>query len=483
MEQEENLTEDVLSINVDFRKSPYLQLAKHATGFLGTFMLTLAAYQRGLQVSFLFDTERVQSDDPDYGVVQVGRSFAISDSQRTYRFSSTAGFFTTEYAKIVSYRKDTQKFIYNELGLPTPSGVLSSKETLSNDLIDLSNKGIVRFVIKPVDGSLARDTFVNKTEEEIRVLALKYPHEKFMLEEFVVGPEYRFTVVNDNCVAVFERKPPFIIGDGKSTVLELVNQKNQSRKNNPFLSSKPIDLVKLTSTEQIEDLCRHVPDLGAFLFLSDLQRVGVGGEPWDVSKEMPQVFKDMAILACRGIKAKNVGVDIIIGSLEDEKSARILEANVRHHIEGHSFCENNKVWDNRIADSIIDMYFPDSMSSGRDQKAVFDHFKVRRALQTQCFSGLHLPKLHADWVTWHFKIGTTPEHKSIRRAILPETAKLGLYVTEVMEDDGSICLVITGPAKVYEVFLNRTGIIRSLVLADEIVSLLGDEKTNLNVIS
>ncbi|MCR9140340.1 MAG: hypothetical protein NXI27_30530 [Alphaproteobacteria bacterium] len=455
---------------VNFRQSPYLQLAQHARGFLGTYLVTLAAYQRGLQVSFLYDAENVRGEGDTGSDMQVGRSFALSDGNKVFRFSSTSGPFTTEFSKRVTYHKHTQKALYKENGVPVPVGMLTSKTTVKADLDKLkADFCATRFVVKPYDGSLARDTYIDQTADEVLALAKNFPADKFMLEEFVSGPEYRFTVVDGHCVGVFERRAPHVVGDGRATVEQLIEQKNKVRENNPFLSPKPIDANKLFDDEEHRNhVLSRIPENEEVVTLSNLQRVGAGGEPWDMSEEMPQAFKDIAIAVCDSIRARNAGIDIIIGSLDDVGSARVLEANIRHHIEGHSFCENKTVWDNSIAEAIIDMYFPETKNVTRHGKAVFDHSKIRRALQAQCFSAMHLPKLDEYWVAWHFFIGVTPAHKAIRKAVLPTIAELGIYMSEVRVDEETSCMTLTAPAPDFEKFMQKTGILRSLALADEI---------------
>jgi cyanophycin synthetase len=463
------------NVKIDFRKSPYLELAHSAKGFLGTYMVALAAFQRGLQVSFLYDAEHVKTssnEDSVEGEMQVGRSFAVSNGSKVYRFNSSSGIMTSEFAKKVTYRKDSQKKLYLENHIPVPLGKLSNKTSVSNDLKNMVTEGNVKsFVIKPFNGSLARDTYVDKSYDEILEIASNFPSEEFMIEEFISGPEYRFTVVNNKCVGVFERKPPHVIGDGKKTIEQLIEEKNQVRLKNPFLKSKLIDLTKYYECElQRNEVGNLIPDAGEEYILCDLQQVGVGGETWDVMEEMPTCFKEIAIKVCNIINAGNAGIDIIISSLDDVNSARVLEANIRHHIEGHTFAENKEVWDNDIAEALIDMYFPETIENQRSSVAVFDHRIVRKALQFQAFSALHLPKIDNDWVSWHFYMGNTQLHGSLKKSIMPEIAKFGMFCCETNIDQNHQCLSISGNAVSFEKFLATTEILKSLKLIEEIGS-------------
>ncbi len=460
--------EDIQSEQIiNFRDDPYRQFAMRAKGFLGTYLIALAAYQRGLQVTFLYDTEKVKSSDKISTEVQVGRNFALSDGKSVYRFSSSSGPFTSNFAKNVTQRKDTQKILYQKVGIPVPVGFLSSKTDLDRHLSEIEEQsGASKFVIKPYNGSLARDTYVNLTRDEASSIGRDFPYEELMLEEFVSGPEYRFTVVNGKCVGVFERRAPHVVGDGVQTVEQLVEEKNSERMRNPFLVGKYISILHMNAEDK-----NAVVELGQQFQLSDLQRVGAGGDPWDVTDVMPQVYKDIAVKATSVIQSGSAGVDIIIGDLADPASARVLEANVRHHIEGHSFCVNKEVWDNRVAEAIVEMYFPEARFRQTAHLAIFDHRNVCRALQTQSFAALHLPRIEEDWLAWNFFFGKTDVHKQIRKYIVPILGSYGLNCNEVQINRDRSCLNIVGPAVSYEGFLKETNLVEALRLADEIGSI------------
>ena len=48
-----------------------------------------------------------------------------------------------------------------------------------------------------------------------------------MVEKFLAGKDYRVLVVNNQVIAVSERMPVHVVGDGKHTVKELVDILNQ----------------------------------------------------------------------------------------------------------------------------------------------------------------------------------------------------------------------------------------------------------------
>lgn len=457
---------------VDFKREPFRQLAMNSRGYKAAFLICLAAMQRGLQISFLYDSERVSAGaNSDKDSVQVGRSFAISSNDRVVRFNNSLGPNTSKAASEITARKHIAKKYFAKAGVPTPLGDKLNKHEYRDFIKQLKAKQPnMKFVIKPFNGSLARDTYVNLTVDQLSDIVEEFPHDEFLIEEFISGPEYRFTVVNHECVGVFERLPASIVGNGSDTVEDLVKLENTKREQNPFLAGSLINLQKLVDVGEFPmSEIKKIPKLNESVLLTSLQRVGMGGSPRDLTDKMDSAFKTIAVDACRAVDAPNGGVDIIIPNLDDFESARVLEVNVRHHIEGHSFCENKEIWDNSVAEKIIDMYFPETENNEKNHKAVFDVEVVRNALQTQAFTAIHLPRVGQDWTVEHFVFDLSNKiHAALWDYVKPEIGSVGGNVTKLKFNKDLLYVVLCAPNSAYELFAERTKIHNSLSLAQEI---------------
>lgn len=88
-----------------------------------------------------------------------------------------------------------------------------------------------KVVVKPLTGSHGRGVTVEvDNEKELREafrIASAYD-EQILIEEYIVGRQYRICVVDGKMVAAAERIPAYVIGDGKHTVSELVEIVNQN---------------------------------------------------------------------------------------------------------------------------------------------------------------------------------------------------------------------------------------------------------------
>ncbi len=99
-------------------------------------------------------------------------------------------------------------------------------------------------VAKPKKESFGRGVILNisnKTElkKASNLLLKKYP--SFLLEEQCFGEDYRIVVLDHQVIGLVKREPPFIIGDGKSTIESLASSIKKFRidqESNLVLSSQ-----------------------------------------------------------------------------------------------------------------------------------------------------------------------------------------------------------------------------------------------------
>lgn len=67
---------------------------------------------------------------------------------------------------------------------------------------------------------------VNNREDFAKAVEIAFREDKeIMVEDYLVGTEYRFFVLGEETLAVLLRVPANVVGDGIHTVAELVAQK------------------------------------------------------------------------------------------------------------------------------------------------------------------------------------------------------------------------------------------------------------------
>ena len=258
--------------------------------------------------------------DLKYEILDESRSFikVYNEDKEEYIYQATKTSKDVSTFPFITDNKELVKNILRENNFNTPDGIILEKkftkkeiDYLINPYIDKSvvvkpnttNKGIgITVFEKPVSQKDLKDAIKN---------AFKYDS-KVIVEEFKKGLEYRFLVIGDECVCVLHRRSASVIGDGKSTINDLIKNKNAE----PWhgLSGRLItidDGLKKILKRQKYSL-KSIPEKDKRVFLRDNSNCSTGGESIDITEEVPDEFKRVAVKAAKLFNAKICGVDILI---------------------------------------------------------------------------------------------------------------------------------------------------------------------------
>ena len=176
------------------------------------------------------------------------------------------------------------------------------------------------------------------------------------MEPFIKGKEYRFLVIGEETAAVLHRVPANVIGDGKSTISQLIAQKNldplRGKGYKTPLEKIEIDEnMKLFLQQQQITVDTVLPE-GKLQYLRENSNISTGGDSIDVTDSTPQVFKEIAVKAAKAMGAQICGADIMIEDIQYELSPyAIIELNFNPAIHIHSFPYKGK--ERNIAYKII----------------------------------------------------------------------------------------------------------------------------------
>jgi len=196
-----------------------------------------------------------------------------------------------------------------------------------------------------------------------RALAIAFKHDKTVLvEDFVSGKEYRFLVIGDEVVGVLRRVPANVEGDGKKTIRQLVEEKN----NTPLRGEghkTPLEKIKLGEIEEMYLQSQgkdfdYVPEKGEIVFLRENSNISTGGDSIDYTDEVHESYKAMALKAAKAVGAAITGVDMIIEDIAvplNENNYAIIELNFNPAMYMH--CYPYKGRDRKAGDKVLDLLF------------------------------------------------------------------------------------------------------------------------------
>lgn len=248
---------------------------------------------------------------------------------------------------LVMENKAITKKVLKENGVSVPKGdIYTSFENAMDDYARYKNKKIV---IKPNNtnfglGITIIDSNFN-TNDYRKGLDLAFSYDKTVLiEEFFPGNEYRFTVIGGEVAGILQRVPANVTGDGKSTILKLVEKKNESPLRDKGYKT-PLEKLKVEDEEifylSAQGLTpESIPKKNEKVFLRENSNISTGGDSIDFTDLIPQGYKDEAIRASRAVGAVITGVDMIINDINEEwtpENSTIIELNFNPAIHIHCY--------------------------------------------------------------------------------------------------------------------------------------------------
>ena len=209
-------------------------------------------------------------------------------------------------------------------------------------------------------GVTDRDDFAKAVEIAFR------EDKEIMVEDYLLGTEYRFFVLGDQTLAVLLRVPANVIGDGVHTVAELVAAKNDHPLRGDG-SRTPLKKIALGDIEQLQLkeqglTVDSIPAKDQLVQLRANSNISTGGDSIDMTDEMHASYKEIAVGISKAMGAAVCGVDLIIPDLKQpaEPSLRswgVIEANFNPMMMMHIFPFSGQ--SRRLTMNVIKMLFPE----------------------------------------------------------------------------------------------------------------------------
>lgn len=290
---------------------------------------------------------------------------AEGESGAALGFHCSTGPATTRYGIQVAEDKHVTKSLLEAAGVPVPRGA-SFRPDQRGPAVDYASHLGFPVVIKPLagKGGAQVQTDLRSAEEVRQALEVVYDagHPAALVEEHVLGRDYRFLVVGEEVVSVVERTGAKVIGDGASTVAELVVIENSHRQENPHLRSRPIllgdEAQRLLAAQGFHP--DSVPCVGQEVRLSSAANLGLGGHGTEVLDETHPSLCDLAKRAARAIPGlEHVGVDVLAPD---------------HAMPGGAICEVNAF------PGLGAHHFPTYGPSRRVAADIMEHYAIGRGL-------------------------------------------------------------------------------------------------------
>lgn len=187
-------------------------------------------------------------------------------------------------------------------------------------------------VVKPNNGIKGSHVYVGMGSDEDVSRAFDSISKHFnyvLIEGFFKADEYRFTLVGDKVIGVVRRIPAYVVGDGSSSVRELIDEKNIERRKNPAHPPIVVDGEVERILSSVGLGLESIPEAGRTVQLRRNSNVSTGGEAIDVTDSVADYYKEQVEMASRGFRGLYVaGFDVLIRDLsEPQGDYAIIEVN------------------------------------------------------------------------------------------------------------------------------------------------------------
>ncbi|MDV2993855.1 MAG: Cyanophycin synthetase [Chroococcidiopsis sp. SAG 2025] len=260
--------------------------------------------------------------------------------------------------------KESTKRILDNAGVPVPQGTTISYLDELEDAI--ASVGGYPIVIKPLDGNHGRGITIDiRTWEEAEAAydAAKEVSRAVIVERYYVGRDHRVLVVDGKAVAVAERVPAHVVGDGESTIEQLIEETNQDPNrgegHDNVLTKIQLDRTSFQLLERQGYTLDTVLTEGEVCYLRATANLSTGGIAVDRTDD---IHPENAWLAQRVAKIVGLditGIDIVTSDISRplrETEGVIVEVNAapgfRMHVAPSRGIPRN------VAGAVLDMLFP-----------------------------------------------------------------------------------------------------------------------------
>lgn len=216
---------------------------------------------------------------------------------------------TSQIAVQTAGDKGQTKAVLSAVGAPTPRGAVV--RTADQAVAEAARiRGPV--VVKPLDGNHGRGVSVGlETEEQVRWgfdQAIRHSR-RVVVEEQYHGRDYRILVIGGEVVAVAERVPAQVVGDGSSTVQDLIDRVNADPRRG--IGHEQV-MTRIQVDEHVRERLERAgltvdsrPPSGQIVQLRATANLSTGGTAIDRTDE---IHPDNASIARRA--ALTVGLDV-----------------------------------------------------------------------------------------------------------------------------------------------------------------------------
>jgi cyanophycin synthetase len=247
-----------------------------------------------------------------------------------------------QIAVSVASDKHLTKRLLEAAGVPVPRGSVAT--TLPEAQAAAAEIGWP-VTVKPLDANQGKG--VTTAVRDLGALALAFERAQrhgaqVIVEQHVIGSDHRVLVVNGRVVAASRRLPPRVVGDGRRTVRELVDEVNADPRrgegHEAALTRIPLDAAADDCLAQQGLAWSSVLPEGEIAVLRGNANLSTGGTAQDVTDVLHPETAALCVRAARRVGLDVAGIDLVCRDISQPLAAQggaVLEVNAAPGIRMH----------------------------------------------------------------------------------------------------------------------------------------------------
>jgi len=270
---------------------------------------------------------------------------------------------TGAIAEAVAQDKQLTRALLKGVGVPVPDG---RRVENADDAWEAAQSLGLPVVVKPQYGNHGRGVATNlHTEAQVRqaYAAAREEGASILVETFAPGRDHRLLVIGDCLVAAALREPAHVIGNGVSSIRQLVDEANKDPRrsdgHSTSLSLIRLDTVGLGVLSDQGLTPDSIPADGRVVFIRRNGNLSTGGTATDVTDRVHPEVAARAVDAARMVGLDIAGVDVValdIGQPLEAQQGAIVEVNAGPGLRMH--LEPSAGRPRPVGEAIVSLLFP-----------------------------------------------------------------------------------------------------------------------------
>jgi len=274
-----------------------------------------------------------------------GSFWRMSFAGHTHSFSAAVPDTLSLVARRIAHSKQLTKTVLAGAGISVPRGAVFDSADKPAAWRFAQQLGLP-VVIKPIHGSGGRAVTPGVSTEALFNLAwdvasAAQPH--VVVEEMILGRDHRLLVVGDRMVLACWRSRAALVGDGVSSLTQLIERRNAMRAANPAFRHKLISLTPVMLHNLALD--GVTPDTvienDRRVLLTLVGNTALGGANLDVTEQVHADFAEIAVKARAALPGVlHIGIDLLVPDISRpaaEQRYAVCEANSAPDLAMHHF--------------------------------------------------------------------------------------------------------------------------------------------------